>query len=253
MGMGVINWRLQRDICCEKICRLLKPTTPPYHAMFWISSTLCMYMGISWMLIGHNGEHSIDWVEAGISTFAARAPRKAWITAAILMFASSLVFLGLVLSFTGPLRGRISSHVSCMLLGSAAVGLYLVAMYEEIDNPQSHADVRQQAFHDAGVMIFISCSLLTLLCIGTSCLVHPPSHHGPITGRVAGLVMIADVPFVKGLMERNWTGRILKLEGHCMGLRQRSSFAALGVGLFLVAMLLRPVWYARASDKVKRR
>mmetsp|Transcript_6603 Transcript_6603/g.13083 ORF Transcript_6603/g.13083 Transcript_6603/m.13083 type:complete len:263 (-) Transcript_6603:23-811(-) len=232
-----------------------------YHPALWGSTLLCLASAIACLLFGHSGDHDIDWVQRGISTFAANAPRDDWVTASIFLFALCSVLLGLMLSLTGPLRHRLSAHVASMLLGSTAVGLCMVAWFEEVRNhpPRGYDAVRQQTFHDAGVMTFFFCALMALVVLGTSCLLCPPSssavggrgddgRHSSFLGartqawaeRLLGLVLIGITPLTSAIKDRNWTGRLLGLPGAAMGLRQRTSFAVLGTGLLLATLLLRP-------------
>jgi len=215
----------------------------PYHAMLWWSTLFSVFTGIACLVYGHAGEHDIDWVQSGISTFAAKAPRDDWVTASMILFALASAQLGLMLSLTGRLCHRLSAHLASMLLGCTSVGLLLVACYEESYPypPQNFDAVRQQAFHDAGVMIFFFCALLALLIIGGTNLLCPKARDNgfAFVERLTGLGLLVFFALTQEIMRRNWPTRI-GFKGPAMGLRQRSSFSCLGIGLLLTACLLRP-------------
>uniref|UniRef100_A0A6V3R5E7 Uncharacterized protein n=1 Tax=Lotharella globosa TaxID=91324 RepID=A0A6V3R5E7_9EUKA len=235
-----------------------------YHPVLWWSTLLCLFSAIACLVVGHSGEHDIDWIQRGISTFAANAPNDDWVTASILLFALCAALLGLMLSLTGRLRHRMSAHVASMLLGNTAVGLVFVAWFEEVKAypPRGYAAVRQQTFHDAGVLIFFTCSLMVLVIIGTSCLLSPPTLDASSANercatsalfqRIVGLALLSIAPLTNAIKDRNWTGRLLGLPGAAMGLRQRASFAAVGMGLLVVTMLLRPLQLCRKSGPVDK-
>ena len=127
------------------------------------------------MLIGHTGAHELSWVSNQISTYAAKAPKDRWITTAMLLACGSLVCFGLLVSKYETLGRSLVAHGVTMLAGAATSGLILLACFEETATSLSalsklgFAAIRQQSFHDAGLMVFFYCSIALGVVAGIAC------------------------------------------------------------------------------------
>lgn len=112
------------------------------------------------MFIGHWGARDLSWISNQISTYAAQSPNDAWITASMLISAAALVCISLLISKHQILGANGLVHVIPVLIGAVIAGLILLAFFEETARTikmlksATFEAIRQQSFHDAGLMVF---------------------------------------------------------------------------------------------------
>jgi hypothetical protein len=224
----------------------------------WISTLLCFVIAALCIVIGHSGNHSLSWVENHISTYAARAPYDECITASMTLIATSLALLGLLLSYSVDFL----AHVASLLLGGSAAGMMLILWFEETllwsDRREglSVAVLQQQAFHDAGVLLFFSCALLALASGGLNLLLWSDGRSRQLGGLTVMLAAPATAVGVRApdlllclpsetlallpALLRSAVEALGQCRGNSMALRQRCSFACLALGVVLMTILYRP-------------
>lgn len=191
------------------------------------------------MIIGHLGNHSLMWTSNQISTYAARAPYDNFVTVAIILYAITLLLIGVIAS-----RDRLLSKVpiataTAPLTGSAAAGLFMLAYYEEtatsINALKSSGfwAIRIQSFHDAGLDIFFYSSMLLALVLGLMTFIHQNN----ILGKVGGVIIALFGPLSYLLMTTRWP-TFLGLEGSNVGLKQRAGIFVLWLAVIVFLSLL---------------
>lgn len=188
------------------------------------------------MIIGHLGTHELNWVQNQISTYAAQAPYNGWIIASMVLSALVLLCIGILISIH-PVFGRtLGSKLVSMILGAAVAGLILIAHFKEtaINLKQLKAAgfdaIRQQSFHDAGLLIFFHGAILALILSGLIIMV---KDRGWIRRLLGGIIGISG-PAAYWVMTASWT-HYLGIDGTTIGLKQRVAFLCLwfGFGLLL--------------------
>lgn len=194
------------------------------------------------MVVGHLGKHHFTWTANQISTFAARAPNDDWITAAMLVSALVLVLIGLLLSRYRMLGSHLLAHVATGVLGAAAAGLVLLARYEEVAMNASQlrrmdfVAIRQQSFHDAGLLLFFYATIAAMVLIGLLVLLM----RSGIRAKAAGVFIGASGPLAFTAAGTAWPAW-LGLTGPTHGLKQRVAFLILWLGALLILwMVSRP-------------
>jgi hypothetical protein len=183
------------------------------------------------MAIGHSGTHNLIWTRDPISTFAARAPMDVFVTISMVLSAFTLVVvcLAAVEASSTPVFLRLIAPV---ISGVAAGGLLLLATFEETislrlsTSPPTLQQVRIQAFHDAGLLLFFSGSLLLLSTLG---ILWIASRSG--RSRYMGLVPIASA--IGAFSVRIWP----IFAAGWTGLSQRVSLLLIWIGLAAVAFV----------------
>lgn len=187
-------------------------------------------------MIGHFGTHGLIWTQDPISTFAARAPLDVFISASMLLSAVTLIAVCLAAAEVSPVPAFLRSLIP-VVSGAAAGGLFLVATFEEAISlrlsilPPTPDQIRMQAFHDAGLLLFYSGSLLVLCLLGIMWIAN-------CSGRVRYLGLVPIVCALGALSARGW----LILPAEWTGLSQRVSLLFIWIGLATVAFrYLRPV------------
>lgn len=213
------------------------PAGTAVRTVAWVS----MILAFAAMVVGHLGAQELVWSRNNISTFAARAPNGDWITAAMLFVAVAMLGIGILAVCREGLLGKLPGGLVAMAMGAAGSGLLLLAAYEETAAGLSalrklgFAAIRQQSFHDAGLLIFFYGTIIALLVAGAAIL-------GRRRGRtrLAGAAVFASGPLSYLAMTSTWPAT-LGLAGVDLGLKQRSAFLLLWVGaLVLLAILSRP-------------
>jgi hypothetical protein len=191
------------------------------------------------MFIGHLGSHSLTWVQNQISTYAAQAPHDHWITAAMLLSALALLCIGLLVPAHSFYGQNLWSRMIAMVLGAAAAGLLLIAGFEEtapnlklLQNVGFSA-VRQQSFHDAGLLLFFYSALLALMMSGLIILTKGPD----LLQRFQGLLISLCGPVAFLSLTTAWP-HYIGFSGMTAGLKQRVAFLCLGFGFGLILFLM---------------
>ena len=206
-------------------------------AAAWLS----LILALSAMLIGHLDAGELSWTKNNVSTYAARAANDDWITAAMLLAASSLLCIAFTVVRHGRLAGTVSGGLVAALSGSAVSGLLLLSAYEETAAGGAAlaelgvAAIRQQSFHDAGLFVFFYSSILALFTAGTAIVAT-----GRAGERILGAIVAASGLVSYAAMRIAWPAAI-GFAGPAAGLRQRAAFVMLWLGaVLLLAALARP-------------
>ena len=191
------------------------------------------------LVIGHSGGSNLNWAANQISSYAARGPNGVWITAAMLLIALSLLFLGISISSecvlgTHPLRQLVS-----MLFGIAASGLLILAYFQETAmnmaelQKMSFAAIRQQTFHDAGLVLFFYGSTIALAISGVILAFRSDSP----ARRALGAAIAAAGPAAHAILASSWP-KHFGFVGTSAGLKQRVAFLSLWAGALLLLAVL---------------
>ena len=206
-----------------------------------ISAWIVLFAAPLALFIGHLGADDLSWIKNGISTYAATAPHANWISAGMLLAGLSIACLGVGISLNTRWRITILSQIASMCCGAAAAGLLMLCRFKETANNlealkrMEFAAVRQQTFHDAGLLIFVSSAVLALMISGLIAMARSASW---------GSRLLAAVVFVSGpiacaivISSAQGPGAFL---GAAPGLKQRAGFFCLWVGaLCLMALLTK--------------
>ncbi len=98
--------------------------------------------------------------------------------------------------------------------------------------------VRQQSFHDAGLLIFYYSSILFVVISGFSVMIQEKK----LIGKVIGSVIAGTGPISFILMTSSWPEH-LGFAGASFGIKQRAAFLCLWSGsLFLLTLLTKSLW-----------
>ena len=186
------------------------------------------------MALGHFGATELDWHRDPISTFAARAPLHKFVTGSMILAALAIFLLGCDIAI-GPKRQPtfIYGVVAC-LAGASAAGLLTVALFKEpvqwtLPHPSPTEDqVRVQAFHDCGLMLFFYGSAVTLMLLSGIWIAGSRNIR-----RLFGILPFTFVVAAK------WGVYYIPLAGNSGGIRQRITMLLLWCGLASYAFLLR--------------
>ncbi|MFC1609739.1 hypothetical protein ACFL6C_02165 [Myxococcota bacterium] len=179
----------------------------------------------------------MSWVYHQVSSYAAGAPLGDWITAGVLLSATGMVVVALLLSWAGPFRENAVAHLGALLFGGSAAGLVVLAWFEETApnlaalKGAGFLAIRQQSFHDAGLLVFFLCALGALSLVGGLLVVKGP-------GRVVRLMGAATAlcgPLAIASLRLPWP-EYMGIASPAMGLRQRVAFVALAIGAAFVVV-----------------
>lgn len=208
----------------------------PLGAVAWLSVALAPAA----MVIGHMGDPNLSWKTHQISTFAARGLHDGWITAAMLLSALAMVCIGAMISGTGRPGGKIASGLIAMALGGSVSGLLLLAAFEETATGMaalghmSLGAIRQQSFHDAGLLIFFYGAIFALIASGIALF----AERGALV-RSLGAAVATSGPLAYTAMTASWPA-VIGIGGAAIGLKQRIAFLLLWAGaLLLLAAVTR--------------
>ena len=186
------------------------------------------------MALGHVGATELDWHRDPISTFAARAPLHMFVSGSMLLTALAIVLLGCDIAI-GPKRPPVFIYgVLPCLAGASAAGLLIVALFKEpvqwtLPHPSPTEDqVRVQAFHDSGLMLFFYGSAVTLTLLSGIWIAGSRNIR-----RLVGILPFAFVVAAK------WGVSYIPLAGNSGGIRQRITMLLLWCGFASYAFLLR--------------
>lgn len=191
------------------------------------------------MVIGHLGDHNLNWTRNQISTFAAHAPNDDWITVSMLLSALALLCLSISLARHHEFRRNPLSHIASVILGVAVSGLIILASYEETARTVkqlknlSFEAIRQQSFHDIGLLLFFYSSLTAILLLGIIVIVQQKTW----SDKVMGAVIASTSPLSYVVMRSSWL-KLFGIEGMSTGIKQRVAFLCLWVGALLVLSLI---------------
>jgi hypothetical protein len=183
------------------------------------------------LLVGHLGLHDLSWTRSQISTYAARAPNGAWITAAMLLAALSLLCLGISISSRRAQGAGIFNHIASMTFGVAVSGLLILANFKETAanitqlKKMGFEAIRQQTFHDAGLLLFFYGSAAALAIAGVVVSLRTADW----LSRVSGIVVALAGPIAYGALISPWP-KYLGFAGADAGMKQRAAFLALWIG-----------------------
>lgn len=189
------------------------------------------------MIIGHTGSPNLSWETNQISTYAALAPHDKWITASMLLAGLTLACIAVLTSRYGILGTGTTVHAAPMLAGAAIAGLLLLAGFEETAATiriLKHAGfdaIRQQSFHDAGLLIFFYSSIALALMLGMLTIIRSTRWKGKALGLAVGILAAAAYP----LMTTDWPNAMGVL-GAGPGLQQRASLFSLWLAIALVLL-----------------
>ena len=190
------------------------------------------------MVIGHLGSHDLNWRTDQISTYAATAPFDGLVTLSMLLSAGALVVAGLLASRYGLFGNGIWNHAIPLLAGAAAVGLIMLAHYEETARTlaalrqSGFGAIRQQSFHDAGLQIFFYSGVLLVTVMGVLTMALGVS----LAERLVGILMFGLGPGSFLLMTTAWT-RAIGIEAPATGLQQRASLLCLWLAMVCVLVI----------------
>jgi len=210
------------------------------HARITIAiAWLALFAALAAFVIGHLGPHSLSWMRNQVSTYAAQAPNGDWITAAMLLTALCLLCLGISISSRRALGADPLNQIVSMMLGVAASGLLLLACFKEtaINMDQlrkmGFAAIRQQSFHDAGLLLFFYSSTAVLAISGVIVALRGPGWGRrmsaaivALTGPIAYLALASSWPKYFGFVDIN------------AGIKQRGAFLSLWIGALLLLTLV---------------
>jgi hypothetical protein len=197
------------------------------------------------MIIGHTGSYDLRWEINQISTYAATAPHDRCITASMILPCVTLVCISILVSRYKILGDNNVAHTVPLCAGASMTGLFTLAAYEEtaptakILNNAGFEAIRQQSFHDAGLLIFFYSAVLVAVVLGVL-IIAQANWKDKILGCAVTVLGMAAFP----LMTTAWP-RLIGVLGAGPGLKQRASLLSIWLAIALVLMV--------ASNKVFQR
>ncbi len=197
------------------------------------------------MIIGHTGSHDLSWETNQISTYAATATHHGWITAAMVLPCLALVCISILVSRYKVLGDTNLAHTVPLLAGAGISGLLILAVFKETARTMSMLKnsgfdaIRQQSFHDAGLLIFFYSTILLAVLSGILIIAQAAAWKRKILGGSVALSGLAAFP----LMTMPWP-RMIGILNAVPGLKQRASLLSLWLAIALVL--------AVASDYILR-
>lgn len=198
-------------------------------------------LAIVLMVAGHFGNHHLNWMANQISTYAATAPYDFLISASMLLAASTLLVIGFISSRFQLFERSNLAHFIPMLAGAAAVGLVVLACFEEtamnlsLLRKSGFMAIRIQSFHDAGLLIFYYGSIMLVALLGVLIVKHGVRK----VHRLLGVLILSLAPVSYSLMTTRWP-KAIGLDGAIVGLNQRAALFCLWLALTLtLAMAVR--------------
>jgi len=211
-------------------------------AASWAALVLAMLA----MAVGHTGAPDLNWLANQISTYAATAPNRAWITAGMVLPCVAIACLSVLVSRHGLLGESPPAHAVPLLAGGVISGLLTLAVFRETARSYVMLKgagldaIRQQSFHDAGLMIFFYSAILLAVLSGMLVMAQARAWAGKVLGASVSLLGLAAFP----LMAAPWP-QLLGITGAVHGLMQRASLFSLWLATALVlaaatSNLLRP-------------
>lgn len=190
------------------------------------------------MFIGHMGAHELSWIGNHISTFAANAPHDDWITASMLLSALALLCISVLITRYHIVGSHYLIHLVPALTGAAVSGLILLAFFEEtapsivkLRDLNFHA-IREQTFHDAGLLVFFYGAIALTLVLGYFCMFSGKS----LFEKVSGIIIASLGPISFLFMTTSWL-KIIGFSGPGAGLKQRISLLCIWTAMVLFLIL----------------
>lgn len=209
-----------------------------------VTGWLTLFSALIAMIIGHTGNHDLSWTINQISTYAANVSHDRWVTASMLLTCLTLVSVSLMVS-SRILGDNCLTHIVPLFTGATIAGLLMLASYEETAGSMrtlrssGFEAIRQQSFHDAGLLIFFYSAIALAVVLGILIIAQASGWKEKITGGLVAFLGAAAFP----LMTTAWPGLIGLLSAGS-GLKQRASLFSLWLATLLVL--------AVASSKVLR-
>ncbi len=191
------------------------------------------------MIIGHAGSHDLSWVTNHISTYAAVAPHREWIIAAMMLPCLTIASISILASKYKILGDADLAHVVPLFAGSGIAGLLTLAVFRETARTMSMLKssgfdaIRQQSFHDAGLLIFFYSGIALALLFGILVYTQGGALKSKILGASVALLGLAAFP----LMATPWP-RILGILTAAPGLKQRASLFSLWLAMAVVLTVI---------------
>lgn len=213
-----------------------------HERILFMTAWLALFASLAAMIVGHTGVTVLNPVANQISTYAAHAPRQAWVTAGIALPCLTLACIGMLVSGHKLLGDGWLAHLAPLLAGAAISGLLMIAVFKETAQDFAalqHADVEsiiQQSFHNAGLLIFFYSTLLLVILSGGLTIANGAGYKVRSMGVVAVLLGLAARP----LMLDPWP-HMLGVMGGAYGLQQRASLFSLWLAAALVLSAARPL------------
>jgi hypothetical protein len=209
----------------------------------WAAISLAMLA----MVIGHAGAAPLNWEVNEISTYAAHAPHRDWVTSGMLLPCIALAAISVLISRHRILGDSVFAHLAPLLAGAAIGGLVTLAGFKEAA-PSTAAALKtagvaavvQQSFHNAGLMGFFFSTVLLLLLCGALAVANASGRLRRLAGLSAIFFGLAALP----LMEMPWP-HLLGVSGPVTGLMQRASLFGLWLGAALILAAARPSLHAQ--------
>jgi hypothetical protein len=158
----------------------------------------------------------------------------------------TLVCISLLVSRYNILGDNDVAHTVPLCAGAAISGLLTLAAYEETARTVNMLKkagfeaIRQQSFHDAGLLIFFYNAILVTVVLGVLIVAQAANGKEKILGGAVTLLGMAAFP----LMTTAWP-RLIGALGAGPGLRQRASLLSIWLAIALVLVV--------ASNKVFQR
>ena len=205
------------------------------------------------MLIGHMGKHNLSWMSYQISSFAANAPNDSWITGSMLISCFSLLCIGVLISKYQILGVNYFIHLLPILIGAAISGLLVLATFEETARTLKALkalpfdEIRQQSFHDAGLMVFFYCSICLSIMAGFFCMICQKGKK-----KLLGLIISSMGPASFFLMTTSWP-KLIGINGHSAGLKQRASLMSLWIAMALLLLLAFNISLKRDRESLRHK
>ena len=199
---------------------------------------ICAISALIAMAIGHSGEHDLHWTANQISSYAAGAPHGNWITASMLLSVMTLFILSLLFSRFKVFGEHVLISMVPLVAGSAIGGLLVLARYQEtartvtLLKSAGYATIRQQSFHDTGLLIFYFSSIALTMSLGLIAIT--TQRHW--LRKAVGLVIFSAGPISLVLMRTAWPG-LVGAVGNNTGLKQRAALLCLWFAFVLVLAL----------------
>jgi len=191
------------------------------------------------MIIGHTGSHDLSWETNQISTYAATAPYHGWITAAMILPCLTLVCISMLVSRYKVLGDTDLAHLVPLFAGAGISGLLTLAVFKETARTMSMLKnsafdaIRQQSFHDTGLLIFFYSAILLAVSFGILIITQTTVWKKKILGGLVTLLGLVAFP----LMTTPWP-HMIGILSVVPGLKQRASLLSLWLAIALVLIVV---------------
>lgn len=196
---------------------------------------LAALVAIVAMVVGHFGDHGLSWKAKQISSYAAIAPYDDLITLSMVSSAGALSAIGILASRYRALGSSYWLHLVPLLAGAAASGLLMLACYEETARTLANLKesgfwaIRQQSFHDAGLLVFYFAAVTLVLMLGVFLVIFRSALPEKMTGLCLFLLAVGS-----GLLMRTSWPAAIGIGGATVGLKQRASLLFLWMAMLCI-------------------